>query len=262
MAKVETSGIKVVATNRKAYHDYAIEDTLEAGLVLIGSEIKSIRAGRVNLRDSYATIRDGEVWLLNAHIAPYDPKDMVGSPMEPPSSKHLLGTNDMGVDVLSELIFAGRISLTVGLITAAIIMISGSLIGLISGYFGGIVDEILMRITDTVLVLPRLPLMIVIGTYLGPGLWTIIFVYSIVGWSSPARQIRSQVLVIKENTFIEASKAIGAGNSHIIFSHILPNVMGIIVANGVMEIMFAILVEAGLSFLFEERVHSFLKEFF
>ena len=73
MAKKATPGIKMVATNRKAYHDYAVEDTVEAGLVLVGSEIKSIRAGRVNLRDSYATIENGEAWLLNAHIAAYDP---------------------------------------------------------------------------------------------------------------------------------------------------------------------------------------------
>ena len=73
MTKRDASGIKVVATNRKAYHDYSIEDTIEAGIVLIGSEIKSIRAGRVNLRDGYASIEDGKVWMYNTHIAPYDP---------------------------------------------------------------------------------------------------------------------------------------------------------------------------------------------
>ncbi len=89
MAKKGTPGIKVVATNRKAYHDYAIEDTLEAGLVLVGSEIKSIRAGRVNLRDSYAVIDgDGEVWLRNAHIAPYDPASHFGH--EPRRPRKLL----------------------------------------------------------------------------------------------------------------------------------------------------------------------------
>jgi ABC-type dipeptide/oligopeptide/nickel transport system permease subunit len=111
------------------------------------------------------------------------------------------------------------------------------------------VDEVLMRVTDTVITLPRLPLMVVMAAYLKPGMWTIIFVYAVVGWASLARQIRSQVLSIKESTFIEASRAIGAGNTHIITSHILPNVTGIIIANGVMEIMFAILTEAGLSFL-------------
>ena len=88
MAKRSTSGIKVVSTNRKAYHDYAIEDTFEAGIVLIGSEIKSIRAGRVNLRDGYAAIEDGEVWMHNTHIAPYDPASRFGH--EPRRKRKLL----------------------------------------------------------------------------------------------------------------------------------------------------------------------------
>jgi len=88
VAKKATPGIKVVATNRKAYHDYAVEDTVEAGLVLVGSEIKSIRAGRVNLRDSYATIENGEAWLLNAHVAAYDPASRYGH--EPRRARKLL----------------------------------------------------------------------------------------------------------------------------------------------------------------------------
>jgi SsrA-binding protein len=88
VAKRDASGIKVVATNRKAYHDYTIEDTIEAGIVLIGSEIKSIRAGRANLRDSYATIQDGEVWLYNTHVAPYDPASRFGH--EPRRPRKLL----------------------------------------------------------------------------------------------------------------------------------------------------------------------------
>lgn len=137
----------------------------------------------------------------------------------------------------------------VGILAAASLVIIGSTVGLISGYFGGVVDDILMRITDIVLVLPRLPLMIVMAAYLGPGMWTIIAVFAITGWAALARQVRSQVLSVKESTFVEASRAIGAGNTHIIVSHILPNIGGIIIANGVMDIMYAILTEAGLSFL-------------
>ena len=186
---------------------------------------------------------------LAPYITPYDPSLRIGEAFEPPSWQHLLGTNDIGVDILSELIYAGRISLMVGLIAASLVVMTGSIVGLISGYFGGVVDEILMRITDIVLILPRFPLMIVMAAYLGPGMWTIIFVYSVVGWASLARQVRSQVLSVKEFSFVEASRAIGAGNTHIMTSHILPNIGGIIIANAVMEIMFAILTEAGLSFL-------------
>ena len=189
------------------------------------------------------------VIILAPYIAPYDPSLTVSRAFDPPSWEHLLGTNDIGNDILSELIFAGRISLMVGFIAASIIVMTGSIVGLVSGFSGGIVDEVLMRITDIVIALPRLPLMIVMAAYLGPGMWTIIFVYSVVGWASLARQVRSQVLSVKEFTFVDASRSIGAGNTHIITSHILPNVIGIILINGVMEIMFAILTEAGLSFL-------------
>ena len=187
--------------------------------------------------------------LFAPFIAPFSPKEITGPSFQPPSKEHLLGTNDVGYDILSVLIYAGRVSVTVGLIAAFLIVIIGSLMGIVSGYFGGMVDEVLMRITDAVLILPRLPLMIVMAAYIGPGMWTIIIVYSCVGWATLARQVRSQVLTIKESTFVEASRSTGASSSHIMFTHILPNVGGIIIANGVMEIMFAILTEAGLSFL-------------
>lgn len=182
-------------------------------------------------------------------IAPYGPTARVGGPYEPPSWTHLLGTNDIGVDLLSELLYAGRISLMVGIIAATFLVITGSILGMISGYLGGIVDDVIMRFADMVLVLPRLPLMVVIAAYLGPGMWTIIFAFFIVGWAPLARQVRSQVLSLKESTFVEVSRSIGAGKTHIIVSHIFPNIFGIIIANFIMDVMYAILAEAGLSFL-------------
>jgi ABC-type dipeptide/oligopeptide/nickel transport system permease subunit len=187
--------------------------------------------------------------IFASYIAPYGLEAGVGEPFQPPSSAHLAGTNDIGADIFSELLFASRISLIVGLTAAGLVLWTGTVVGLAAGYFGSTVDEVLMRITDIVLILPRLPLMIVMAAYLGPSLWTIVFVYACVGWSSLARQIRSQVLSLRESTFVEASRAIGVGHGRIIIDHILPNITGIIVANGVLEIMFAILTEAGLSFL-------------
>lgn len=189
------------------------------------------------------------VIALAPYLSPHDASSPSGAPFAPPSLEHWLGTNDIGVDIFSELILAGRVSLIVGITAAALVVVIGSFMGLISGYFGGLVDEVIMRFTDVILILPRLPLMIVMAAYLGPGTGTIILVFAIVAWASLARQVRSQVLSVKEASFIEASRSIGAGHTHIIRSHILPNVGGIIIANGVMEIMFAILVEAGLSFL-------------
>lgn len=210
---------------------------------------RRFRRKKTALFGSAVIVVFGLATVFAPYVAPYDPRAEAGQPFETPSWEHLAGTNDIGTDLASELVYAGRISLLVGLTAAGLVVLIGSVVGSVSGYFGGLVDELLMRMTDIVLILPRLPLMIVMAAYLGPSVWTIVFVYSLVGWSSLARQIRSQVLSLRESTFIEASKAIGTGQGRIIVDHILPNITGIIVANGVMEIMFAILTEAGLSFL-------------
>jgi peptide/nickel transport system permease protein len=182
-------------------------------------------------------------------VAPYPPNDRSGTPFESPSRAHLLGTNDIGEDVLSDLIYASRVSILVGVVAAAFITIAGLLIGILAGYFRGGLDEVLMRVTDVIIALPRLPLMLVMAAYLGAGTGTIIFVIAVVGWPSLARQVRSQVLSVRESTFVEAARATGAGSGRIMARSILPAIAGIVIANGVMEIMFAILTEAGLSFL-------------
>lgn len=187
--------------------------------------------------------------IFAAWVAPYGPTDKSGVAFEPPTRAHLLGTNDIGEDVFSELIYANRVSILVGVVAAAFITIAGLFIGILAGYFRGRLDEILMRITDVIIALPRLPLMLVMAAYLGAGTGTIIFVIAVVGWPSLARQVRSQVLSVRESTFVEAARATGAGSVRIMARSILPAIAGIVIANGVMEIMFAILTEAGLSFL-------------
>jgi peptide/nickel transport system permease protein len=182
-------------------------------------------------------------------VAPYGPTEKGAPTFEAPTRAHLLGTNDIGEDVLSELIYASRVSIMVGVVAAAIITLAGLLVGIVSGYFRGRLDEILMRVTDVIISLPRLPLMLVMAAYLGAGTGTIIFVIAVVGWPSLARQVRSQVLSVRESTFVEAARATGAGSVRIMARSILPSIAGIVIANGVMEIMFAILTEAGLSFL-------------
>lgn len=189
------------------------------------------------------------VVILAPYIAPLNPSQMSKDVFEPPSRTHLLGTNSVGQDVFSTLLFAGRISLTVGVLGASIVLFCGAILGLISGYFSGWVDEAIMRFADVLLALPPLPLMLVFAAYLGPGIPTIIFVITLVGWANIARQIRSQVLSTKEYSFVEASKALGASHLHVMIRHILPNLTGILVANFIMDIMIVILVEAGLSFL-------------
>ncbi|MEM1562758.1 MAG: ABC transporter permease, partial [Candidatus Bathyarchaeia archaeon] len=183
-------------------------------------------------------------------LSPYDPQASFIAPMfTPPNSKHLLGTDDVGRDVLSQIIYGSRISIMVGLLAAAVGTLLGTIIGLVSGYFGGIVDDILMRITDIFLIIPFIPLAIMFALYVGPNIWNVVLIFGFLGWPPAARQIRSLTLSLKEAQFIEAARAIGAGNLRIVFRHILPNTTGVIIANVVSRTVFAILAEAGLAFL-------------
>jgi len=168
---------------------------------------------------------------------------------EPPSYKHWLGTDDVGRDLFTQIMYGGRISLLIGFLAAAISGGFGTLVGLFAGYFGGWREDILMRITDIVLVIPGLPLMIVLSALLGSSFWNIIFVISIIGWTGTARVVRAQVLSLKERPFIESTRVIGAGDLRIIGLHLLPNVFPLIVAQMVLRIGSAILAEASLSFL-------------
>ena len=167
----------------------------------------------------------------------------------PPNMKYLLGTDDVGRDILTQIMYGGRVSLLIGFLAAAISGGIGTTVGLVSGYYGGWQEELLMRITDIILVIPGLPLMIVLSALLGTSFWNIIFVISIIGWTGTARVVRAQVLSLKERAFVESSKAIGASDLRIIGVHLLPNVFPLIVAQMVLRIASSILSEASLSFL-------------
>ena len=183
-------------------------------------------------------------------LSPWNPYKMnTGPPFASPSGDHPLGTNDMGQDLYSQLLYGARISLMVGFIAAAMNVTVGTTVGLVAGYFGGRLDEALMRLIDIMIIIPGIPIMVLLAAYLGPSIWNIIFILVLFGWTSIARVIRSQVLMIKEYPYIEASKAAGAGSLRIIYDHILPNVVGLILPQAVLSIVGAILGEAGLSFL-------------
>lgn len=187
--------------------------------------------------------------LLAPVIATHDPREMTPELWQLPSKAHFLGTTSVGQDVFSQLLYAGRMSLLVGIITALITNIAGTLIGLVAGYFGGWLDEIIMRITDIIMILPNLPLLIILAQFMGPGIPTIIFVISMTGWTGMARQIRAMTLTLKEYQYVESTKALGASSMQIIIKHILPNVFGIILSHYVMSVIGIILLETGLSFL-------------
>jgi peptide/nickel transport system permease protein len=186
-------------------------------------------------------------------IAPYDPKEVVRVTIDDiyakPSSAHWLGTDDAGRDVLSNFIFGSRVSLIVGFFASFISIFIGSLTGIVAGFYGGRTENILMRFTDFMLVIPDLPLAVVIVALTKPSLLNIIFVIGLLGWTGSARLVRSQTLAVKQRKFVLRARSIGAGNLHIIRHHIFPMVLPLIVVNTVLVISLAILNESTLSFL-------------
>ncbi len=161
----------------------------------------------------------------------------------------LLGCDWQGRDIFSQLVYGARISMIVGLLAAGISVFLGLLIGLVSGYLGGLVDEGIMRFTDALLVLPGLPLLIVLIAVLGTSISNIVLILGFLGWMGFARVVRSQVLSLKERPFVEAAKAIGAGKGHVIFKHIVPNVMSLVYVTLATSVPGAIVGEAALSWL-------------
>jgi oligopeptide/dipeptide ABC transporter ATP-binding protein len=184
-------------------------------------------------------------------IAPSQPGKavLISDIYKPPSAAHWLGTDDAGQDVFSNFIFGARVSLIVGFFAAFISIVIGGVLGIVAGYFGGRVENILMRFNDIMLVIPDLPLMIVIVALTKPSLLNIIFVIGLLGWTTTSRIVRSQTLAVKSRKFVLRARAIGAGNGHIIRHHILPLVMPILVVNAVLVVSLAILYESTLSFL-------------
>jgi peptide/nickel transport system permease protein len=185
-------------------------------------------------------------------FAPYNPKERVRVTIDTiyakPNAEHLLGTDDAGKDILTNLIYGARVSLTVGLFASLISVVLGGLVGMLSGYIGGRVDTFLSGITNLTLVIPDLPLAIVLVALIGPSLLNIILVIGLLGWTGTARLVRSQTLSVKERKFVLRARALGASHAHILGKHILPHVLPLVVANTVLVISLAILNESALSF--------------
>jgi ABC-type dipeptide/oligopeptide/nickel transport system permease subunit len=182
-------------------------------------------------------------------LSPHDPEETVGDPFQPPSRAHPLGTNDIGQDILSELIYGARISLTIGFLAAGIAIGIGTTVGIVAGFVGGWTDALLMRAVDLVLVVPFLPLMILLAAYLGPSYWNIIIVIGVLVWARPARVVRSQVLSVKSLDYVEAALALGSRPGRVMRRHILPAVLPLALAQFILAASNAILIEASLSFL-------------
>jgi peptide/nickel transport system permease protein len=182
-------------------------------------------------------------------LEPYDPTAKTGPVYQAPSSAHWLGTDDGGGDMLSLLIAGSRVSLGVGFLAALVAIVIGGLVGVLSGFFGGATDTVLMRFTDYMLVIPDIPLMIIAAALFGRNLTNIIVIIGIIYWTSTARLIRAQVKSVRERVYVKRARALGAGNRRLVFKHVLPQVTPLLIANTVLMIALAIFAETFITFL-------------
>jgi len=187
--------------------------------------------------------------LLAPYIAPYDPFALIGPPYQPPNSKYILGTDNLGRDILSQVIWGARVSLFVGAVVALAVTLIGVTVGLIAATSPRYVDEVLMRFCDVLIIIPKLPLTIFTAAVLGRGIFNIIIVLSVFGWPTMARIVRSEALSVKQRAYVDAARMAGASQLQITFSIILPNVLPLVTANAILTIISGIMSEASLSFL-------------
>jgi len=187
--------------------------------------------------------------VIAPYISPYSATAQTCAVYAPPSSRHWLGCDDGGIDMLSELMQGGRISLVVAFAATFVAMVIGGGVGILTGYFGRWIDTSLMRVTDYLLVIPDLVFAVVIADLWGPSLFHVIIVIGILEWTSTARIIRAQVMSLKERVYVKRAQAIGSGHARIITRHILPQVGPLLMANTVLTIAIAIYLETALAFL-------------
>jgi len=224
-------------------------DLIEKSESLAGTIIRRFLKHKLALVGTSLFFILGLMAIFAPLLAPYDPNAIVGSFNQAPSSAHLLGTDQMGRDVLSRLIFASRISLVIGIGAVTINILIGTIIGALAGYFGGWVDMTINRIMDMFMSFPSLMVILVLVTIIGPGLINIILVLGLLGWPFVARLVRGSILSLKEQDFVKAGVALGYSTPRIIFNHILPNTIAPILVNATFGAASAILAESSLSFL-------------
>lgn len=187
--------------------------------------------------------------VFASQISPFNPYEISYTFEASPDGVHLLGTDQVGRDVLSRLIFASRVSLLVGLGTVAFTTLLGLVLGLVSGWYGGAADFLIMRIADVFMSFPMLLLIMVISSIVGPGLDRIVFIMGILGWPSVARLVRGNVLSIRQADYAKSAVALGFSTPRILLLHVLPNTLGPILVQATFGIAQAIIMESALSFL-------------
>ncbi|WP_394337570.1 nickel transporter permease [Halococcus sp. IIIV-5B] len=183
-------------------------------------------------------------------LSPYDPTaQALLHRLEAPSLAHPLGTDQLGRDVFTRLLYGARLSLGIALVVTTVRLVLGTIVGLVAGYVGGWVDEALMRLVDTLLAFPGIVLALVIAGILGPSLTNVMVALAVVGWASYARLVRSSVLSVREREFVTASRLLGRSRAHVLGRHLVPNVVAPVVVLATLDVGSVILGTAGLSFL-------------
>ncbi len=189
------------------------------------------------------------VALLAPVIAPYDPYDLSGNLLEAPSKAHPLGTDNLGRDVFSRIVYGTRVSLLIGTVAAALSGVLGTVLGAIAGYFGGKTDTILSEVIDVVIMIPTFFLILIVVALLGSSMLNVMVVIGLTSWPGNARLMRSQALSLRTRTFVQGARASGESEWRILLRYIIPNGIFPVVSNTTMQIATAILTEASLSFL-------------
>jgi len=205
---------------------------------------------RLTVMGGVVVILLGLIAMLAPILAPHDPAAYdVKQIRRPPSGAHWFGTDQLGRDVLSRMLFGARISMAVGFISVGIAVVVGTLIGTLAAYYGRRVDEILMRFVDLMLNFPRFFLLLTLIALLRPSIWVIMAVIGLTGWMGLARLVRGEILSLREREFVQGARALGVPDSRIMFRHILPNALVPVLVSATLGVAGAILAESGLSFL-------------
>jgi peptide/nickel transport system permease protein len=188
--------------------------------------------------------------VLAPMLAPYDPAEQrAAAAARPPSARHPMGTDNFGRDVLSRALWGGRVSQTIGLLSMAVSVTAGVVVGALAGFYGRAVDGSLMRLTETVVTFPTFFLLITLVAVFGASLPLLVLAIGLTSWPVTARVVRAEFLSLRERDFVQAARALGARNIRIMARHILPNVVPVIVVAATLRVAYVILVEAGLSYL-------------
>lgn len=190
----------------------------------------------------------GLVAVFAEYLMPYEMSELF-SPYQKPNAEHLLGTNDIGQDILSELILGTRVTLLTGTTAAFFVVLIGTAVGIIAGYTGGIVDKLLSGLTAVFMAVPSLPFTIVLVTFLRPSIWNIVVAICLTSWTSTARVVRAKVAGLKELPFIKIEETLGQRRSYIMAHHILPNISEIVLMRSTLAVSSAMLTEASISFM-------------